>query len=116
MIQVARHKMDTLPTEQIAGLMETDGRIRILTLPRLEHAVTMSNRKLQKLLRFCPLSDHFGCTRDELNERVYSKTRSCQIVCQLINGNLRAGGLSEIDEKESFMENGSVVIILGSDN
>ena len=56
-----------MPIENIKGLVE-DGRVKILSLPRLSFAITMNNRKLIRVLRFCPLSDLFGCPSKELNE------------------------------------------------
>mgnify|MGYP001207679162 CR=1 FL=1 len=75
--------MAELPLENLAELV-SEGKVQILALPKLEVAITMSHKKLIRVLRFCPLSETFGQSSSELNEHILSKTKCSLTVCQLI--------------------------------
>ena len=103
LVGVARKKMQEMPLENLNALL-SNGRVRVLSLPKLEDAISMSQEKLLRLLRCCPLSDFFGELTENLNERTLSKAQCQVVVCRLIKENLMNRGMSEIEEIDSLFE------------
>ena len=67
-------KLKKLTDKEKRSLIESDGSITLSEVPLLDDIEKTTTKRLYQLLRFCPVSDHFGMLAEEL-VRKFQKRR-----------------------------------------
>jgi len=70
--------------------------------------MNMSHKKLIDCLRFCPASDYYGATKATINTKTVSMKSARDRVMELSKITFPGQFMSVIDEREAFLENGSI--------
>ena len=81
--EIALIKLRAMCAQEIMGLIEPNGRIQLLKVPTMEKALSISHNKLIKILRLCPLSPHFGASKEALSKSTVSCREARRLVSQL---------------------------------
>ena len=94
------------------------GRNIIVLIPSFNDALTMSHKKLIRVLRLCPASELFGALKSQLNKETLHYGEAIRMMKQLENKHLivAQGVLDEVEELAAHFEesNNSVLIDVDS--
>jgi len=85
-----------------------NGKLVVVELPNFGEAMNMSHKNLIFILRYCPLSNFFGVTKEILNMQNLPLTKARKYVLELSLKKYPGQHLPIIEEKGSHSEGGSI--------
>ena len=90
LVRLAHKKLNLMPIENRLSLYETNGTIKIVSVPSFSEALTMPHENLIRVLRKCPASELFGALKDQLNKETLYYDEAIKMVKRLVHENLKA--------------------------